>query len=100
MWLLRSAGMKGRVDLSVDSGQATRSLPAALCHSTILSQMSLADSAYQSSSRSSRSIMIIEGLLLLLGDGKPQHKEFKGIEKEVKSRILDVVMMPNDAPMY
>ena len=44
--------------------------------------------------------MLFEGLMLLLGDGKPRHEEFQGIEKEVKSRILDVVMMPDDAPMY
>lgn len=44
--------------------------------------------------------MICDGMLLLIGDGKPWHEEFEGIEKEIKSRILDVVMMPDDAPIY
>ncbi len=50
--------------------------------------------------RASMAVVVIEGLTLLVGDGKPQHKELEGIEREVKSRILDVIMMPDDAPMY
>lgn len=44
--------------------------------------------------------MLVEGMSCLIGDGKPWHEEFQGIENEVKSRILDVVMMPDDAPVY
>lgn len=38
--------------------------------------------------------MTIEGLLLMVGDGKPQHDEFEGLNEEVKARILDIIMAP------
>jgi AcrR family transcriptional regulator len=38
--------------------------------------------------------MLIEGLLLMVGAGKPAHPEFRDIDEEAKRRILDMVMAP------
>lgn len=49
-----------------------------------------------SSHRAAIVTALIEGLMLLLGDGKPHHSELEGIDQEVKNRILDIVTMPED----
>jgi len=38
--------------------------------------------------------MLLEGLVLVVGEGKPHHEEFEGLDEEVKKRILDIVMAP------
>ncbi|MDG2115530.1 MAG: TetR/AcrR family transcriptional regulator [Porticoccaceae bacterium] len=53
-------------------------------------------SASRSSHRATIVIALIEGLMLMLGDGKPHHSELDGIDQEVRKRILDIVMMPED----
>ena len=38
--------------------------------------------------------MLLEGLMLVIGDNKPHHEEFEDLDEEVKKRILDIVMAP------
>lgn len=38
--------------------------------------------------------MMLQGMVLMLGDGKPRHAEFENLDVEIKQRILDIVISP------
>lgn len=53
-------------------------------------------SSHRVSHRAAIVTALIEGLMLLLGDGKPDHCELEDIDQEVRKRILDIVTRPED----
>lgn len=42
--------------------------------------------------------MMIEGLVLILGHGKPRHPQYKNLKRAAKNTILHIAMAPSDLP--